>query len=313
MDRKGKVFLIAVVVLAITSVVGVVLSSGIKSPAVIAAETAPPTPSLITSSVERKVLVNNLVFRGVFAERSSMTINPSGLSGSSSPIITQIYHYNQNTVYAGDVLAAISGNPLFIMQGNIPSYRNIAPGDQGPDVAELQRGLIALGYSIGEDQIGTYGNGTKKAVAAYYKHIGFSPVTAGSQSAIQEAQQTVSSDQSTLLAAENTLYQATTTTTTLAESPSVVSPGSMGNTGVEELQLQLQNDRQALSQAEQSLSQAELAFGPEVPMAEVIFTSCVRLEVASVSASVGDPPEVTLLVCAVCVIRTVHKAVKHNM
>ena len=123
----------------------------------------------------------------------------------------------------------------------------------------------------------------------------------------------MSSDQSTLLAAENTLYQATTTTTTLAESPSVVSPGSMGNTGVEELQLQLQNDRQALSQAEQSLSQAELAFGPEVPMAAVIFTSCVRLEVASVSASVGDPPEVTLLVCAVCVIRTVHKAVKHNM
>ena len=94
MNRKTKVFLTIIVLAVIVSVAGIVLSSKIKSPAAIAAETAPPNPTLITSPIRRQVLVNNLIFRGNFAEQHVMDITASGPSGVTSPVITKLYSHN---------------------------------------------------------------------------------------------------------------------------------------------------------------------------------------------------------------------------
>jgi peptidoglycan hydrolase-like protein with peptidoglycan-binding domain len=67
----------------------------------------------------------------------------------------------------------VAGQPLFVFEGSVPAYRDLAPGDSGTDVAQLQAGLESLGYSIGSDTSGVYGAGTEGAVAAYYQAIGY--------------------------------------------------------------------------------------------------------------------------------------------
>jgi multidrug efflux system membrane fusion protein len=46
----------------------------------------------------------------------------------------------------GKPLHRIDNDPAVLMYGTVPAYRDLAPGDEGPDVAQLERNLAALGY-----------------------------------------------------------------------------------------------------------------------------------------------------------------------
>jgi hypothetical protein len=51
---------------------------------------------------------------------------------------------------AGGVLYAVDNLPVVLMTGRIPAWRAMAPGlTNGPDVTELERNMIALGYANG--------------------------------------------------------------------------------------------------------------------------------------------------------------------
>jgi peptidoglycan hydrolase-like protein with peptidoglycan-binding domain len=53
-------------------------------------------------------------------------------------------------IAAGGVLYAVDNLPVVLMAGRIPAWRAMAPGiSNGPDVTELERNLIALGYASG--------------------------------------------------------------------------------------------------------------------------------------------------------------------
>jgi hypothetical protein len=41
---------------------------------------------------------------------------------------------------------AVSGSPVVLLYGNVPSYRDLAEGDTGSDVTELNADLVKLGY-----------------------------------------------------------------------------------------------------------------------------------------------------------------------
>ncbi|MGH2834203.1 MAG: peptidoglycan-binding protein, partial [Solirubrobacteraceae bacterium] len=47
----------------------------------------------------------------------------------------------------GQVLYRVSDNPVILLYGNTPVYRALSEGDSGPDVRELNRNLVALGYA----------------------------------------------------------------------------------------------------------------------------------------------------------------------
>lgn len=47
----------------------------------------------------------------------------------------------------GQVLYRISNDPVILLYGNTPVYRTLSEGDSGPDVRELNRNLVALGYA----------------------------------------------------------------------------------------------------------------------------------------------------------------------
>jgi peptidoglycan hydrolase-like protein with peptidoglycan-binding domain len=71
------------------------------------------------------------------------------------------------------VIIEVAGQPFFVLQGTVPAYRDMTPGESGSDIAQLQAGLEALGFSIGGDTSGLYGAGTSAAVAAFYKSLGY--------------------------------------------------------------------------------------------------------------------------------------------
>jgi hypothetical protein len=73
-----------------------------------------------------------------------------------------------STLSPGDVIAEISGRPLFAIPGDIPLYRNIAPGESGNDVRALQQFLLDLGYGGGPTP-GTLDAGTIAALGRLYR------------------------------------------------------------------------------------------------------------------------------------------------
>ena len=84
------------------------------------------------------------------------------------------------TISNGEKLAEIDGEPLFALAGRVPAWRDITPGESGPDVAELQKALASLGYYTGGDTPGFFGTATQDAVSLYYEHIGYTaPATGG--------------------------------------------------------------------------------------------------------------------------------------
>jgi peptidoglycan hydrolase-like protein with peptidoglycan-binding domain len=47
----------------------------------------------------------------------------------------------------GQVLYRVSNHPVVLLYGSTPVYRSLSEGDTGPDVRELNRNLVALGYA----------------------------------------------------------------------------------------------------------------------------------------------------------------------
>ena len=116
---------------------------------------------------------------------ASGTGSPAGGSatggGSSGPVyISRLDVAAGQTISNGEKLAEIDGEPLFALAGRVPAWRDITPGESGPDVAELQKALASLGYYTGGDTPGFFGTATQDAVSLYYEHLGYTaPATGG--------------------------------------------------------------------------------------------------------------------------------------
>jgi len=74
----------------------------------------------------------------------------------------------------GAVLLTTSGRPVFILQGEVPAYRDLVPGISGDDIRQLEAGLKRLGFDPGPID-GTYDEQTSAAVADWYASAGFQP------------------------------------------------------------------------------------------------------------------------------------------
>lgn len=160
--------------IAIAAVVVWAAGSKIESPADAAARTAPPTPSAILVPVEKRVLGSKVVTRGVarFGLPQPVSIAPSVLKPQAS-LITRLPPRNTQ-LGEGAVLLTASGRPVFIFQGQIPAYRDLAPGVAGDDVRQLEQSLKRLGLDPGPVD-GVYDQQTAAAVAKWYTSKGWEP------------------------------------------------------------------------------------------------------------------------------------------
>ena len=171
-----RIKMLAAVLVAVAAAAGLALAIGsrIESPADAAARTAAPTPSPILVPVEKRVLGSNIVTRGTarFGVPQPVSIAPSTLKPAAG-LIT-VLPLRNTPVSEGGVLFTASGRPVFVLQGDLPAYRDMVPGVQGDDVRQLERALVRLGFDPGPAD-GLYDQQTAAAVARWYKARGWEP------------------------------------------------------------------------------------------------------------------------------------------
>ncbi len=167
--------LLTLLAVVVAAGVGWVAGTRIKSPAQVAAETEPPEASLITVPVAKMVIANDLVTRGTvrFDEPEAVFAPPLAVAGLA-PVVTWVPGIGDE-LEEGAVLFELAGRPTFALQGDLPLFRTVAPGDKGEDIAQLQTALIRLGFSPGLAD-GVYGPETESAVRTFYQSHGYDPI-----------------------------------------------------------------------------------------------------------------------------------------
>ncbi|MFC9033611.1 peptidoglycan-binding protein [Streptomyces arboris] len=246
-------------------------SAFVKSPAQAAADAGPPARDVLTAPVERRVLTDTVVTRGTVSASQTADLAPVGaaVDGSTAPVVTKVMVRSGQTFPAGRVLVEVSGRPVFALPGALPVYRDLKPGSHGDDVRQLQKALASVGHSTGSDPSGTYGPGTKQAVAGLYAAIGYEPVPA---SGVAEG-----TDGDPVDAARDGVKQARRQLDGLLRTE----PGKKQDADA------IRYAREDLAEARTRLGQAEARSGPMVPASEVVFLSGFPARVDSMTAKVG--------------------------
>lgn len=172
-NRMVTLFLVLALVIVVAAV-SWIAGSTIMSPAEAAARTAPPTPSPILVPVEERVLTSDVIARGTarFGSPLAISVVPSPLK-SEMGVITSLPAPAAQTD-EGDALLGISGRPVFVLQGEVPVFRDLVPGTSGDDVRQLEQGLQRLGYDPGPAD-GIYDDHTSEAVSDWYVSEGWQP------------------------------------------------------------------------------------------------------------------------------------------
>ncbi|MFV1999833.1 MAG: peptidoglycan-binding protein [Acidimicrobiia bacterium] len=110
---------------------------------------------------------------GDFARVGEPVVSTSrAISGTVTTLVDE-----GSIVGQGDELLTVDAEPVVLLFGDIPVYRGIARGASGTDVAQLQRGLIDLGF--GDDfklvATGEFDDATFAALTAWQESIGATP------------------------------------------------------------------------------------------------------------------------------------------
>jgi hypothetical protein len=179
LDRKQKLAL-ALLFVILLAAASWIAGRQIQSPAEAAARTAPPTPSPILVPVEERVLTSDVVTRGTahFGLPQSISLAPSSLKNEPAIITTLPARGDQ--IEEGGVLLTVSGRPVFVLQGDVPMYRDLFPGLSGEDVRQLEATLEHLGFDPGPID-GVFDEVTTAAVADLYSAAGYAPFSATSE------------------------------------------------------------------------------------------------------------------------------------
>ena len=132
------------------------------------------TGSPLLAPVEERVLHPKVVTLGTarYGLPQSISIVPSALKAKPG-LITTLPLRNRE-FDEGRVMLTVSGRPTFVVQGEIPAYRDLVPGTSGDDVRQLEQALVRLGFDPGPPD-GTFDTQTSGAVAKWYAASGWEP------------------------------------------------------------------------------------------------------------------------------------------
>jgi peptidoglycan hydrolase-like protein with peptidoglycan-binding domain len=129
-------------------------------------ETSPAaTRPAATAVVERGTIAATESWDGTLDHATPFTVTSSG-EGMVTWLIGQ-----GETVERGDELYRVDEQPVTLLYGVVPMYRDLGPGDAGADVDQLESNLAELGY-IGLPVDDEYGPATAEAVRAWQSAIG---------------------------------------------------------------------------------------------------------------------------------------------
>ena len=109
--------------------------------------------------IEPRELVEHFVVRG-----SILRDEPTAIRSPAAGVVTAV-----GAVASGDPVLELSGQPLFLLEGTFPGYRDLQPGLSGPDVAQLNSALSRLGHETSGDR---FDEATEGAVEALFSRAG---------------------------------------------------------------------------------------------------------------------------------------------
>jgi len=153
---------------AAAGVVATIAVRGGQAPA-----SPPPAPPVTTATVVRTDLATTVLTAGTLGyAATSPVVNQLAGTYTALPAPGQ-------AIRTGQDLYRVDNLPVVLMRGRTPAWRTFAPGmPGGPDVTELQRNLIALGYAAGllAAPTGQFDALTEDAVFRWQQAAGY-PVT----------------------------------------------------------------------------------------------------------------------------------------
>jgi len=207
--RRQRSVALTFAALIALALIGWAAASRIRSPAQVAADTAPPAPSAITVPVVKRTLSTEVIVRGTvrYGAPQSVALGTSKVKQGSG-IVTRAPQ-PRATLRAGSVAMSVDGRPVFVLPGAIPMHRDLHPGDSGPDVRQLERALAGLGLHPGRVD-GRFDRATAAAVSSFYLRRGWDPMgpTDTQLEQLRTAESTAAQARDTHLQAINTLDQA---------------------------------------------------------------------------------------------------------
>lgn len=98
---------------------------------------------------------------------------PIGVNEMSG-VVTEVAVDPGATISAGDVLYRVNEQPVVALEGDVPSFRDLASGVRGDDVRQLQAFLEAEGYLTGSVD-GVFGAETAAAVRSWQRDLSVQP------------------------------------------------------------------------------------------------------------------------------------------
>ncbi|MDX3224165.1 peptidoglycan-binding protein [Streptomyces sp. ME19-01-6] len=284
LSRRRRVLTGVVAGAVLMTGAGLGASTLIKSPAEAAADTGPPASDVLTAPVERRVLTDSVVIRGMVAAGQSVDVAPSVSGGDAfRPVVTRLPVKTGAPVRSGQVLAEVSGRPVFALPGKLPAYRDLKPGAHGNDVTQLQQALRSLGHRTGGDASGIFGEGTKSALNAFYASLGYDPLPAAADGAdkVKAAQEAVTEAERTWQDAKGAAASAT------SRSGDTSTPVAGGGGTAQGESRQVRRAAEDLAAAREELAAARAADGPMLPASEVVYLKGFPARIESLAVSVG--------------------------
>jgi multidrug efflux pump subunit AcrA (membrane-fusion protein) len=170
--RRAGRFQVAAVALALGCALGVGAASLFgTSPGDASAKRKAPDLPVPTARLVKQVLKEEL--QVPCQPRSQTTrVLPPPLPPGRPRVVTAIGVRVGQPVKTGDLLAVVSGVPTFAFVTRIPFYRDLGLGDTGPDVAALERALVAVGKLGKADSV--FDSRTAAALSGLYARAGAS-------------------------------------------------------------------------------------------------------------------------------------------
>jgi peptidoglycan hydrolase-like protein with peptidoglycan-binding domain len=169
--RHRRALVIAMAGLVAVALVagGWLTASAFESPAQRDAAASPPPSGPITARVEQGDLVRTTTLRAT-AQRAARAEAVVPAQEGDTAVVTANPVVANGEVDAGRAVIEVNGIRLIALPGAFAFYRDLRPGDRGPDVDQLQRGLVAAGRLTNHD--GVFGRATERAVRAMYAAAG---------------------------------------------------------------------------------------------------------------------------------------------
>jgi peptidoglycan hydrolase-like protein with peptidoglycan-binding domain len=143
--RKTWVAAAAAVLVAVAVTGGVVVASGAKE-----ATPASLKPPANTATVQRGELSDMVSLDGTLTYRARSDGSPYSVINRARGTYTELPD-DGDKVDRGDVLFRVDDDPVLMLCGTVPAYRDLDVGDKGNDVRQLNRNLHELGYDADAD------------------------------------------------------------------------------------------------------------------------------------------------------------------